>query len=129
MLIEQNEVRWLPGQEASLAPPCSNLRSFGRKWAVRKKVLMWPCWDFLTLPQWFDARKLFPLPSPCSTPARRRKHKIDNKTRHKHRYNTIPIFRSIFFPRNYTVVHLCFINTSKNVRETVKFLQYSLHPA
>ena len=25
----RKEVRWRPGQEASLAPPCSNLRSFG----------------------------------------------------------------------------------------------------
>ena len=25
----RNEVRWHPGQEASLAPPRSNLRSFG----------------------------------------------------------------------------------------------------
>ena len=37
-------------------------------------------------------------------------HKIDIKTRQKHRYNTSLIFRSIFFPRNYTVVHLFFIN-------------------
>jgi len=27
----RNEARWRPGQEASLAPPCSNLRSFGSK--------------------------------------------------------------------------------------------------
>ena len=27
----RNEVRWRPGQETSLAPPCSNLRSFGSK--------------------------------------------------------------------------------------------------
>jgi len=27
----RNEVRWRPGQEASLAPPCSNLSSFARK--------------------------------------------------------------------------------------------------
>ena len=37
-------------------------------------------------------------------------HKIDIKARQKHRYNTNPIFRSIFFPRNYTVVHLFFMN-------------------
>ena len=39
------------------------------------------------------------------------KHKIDIKTHQKHRYNTIPIFRSIFLPRNYTVVHLFLINS------------------
>ena len=35
----RNEVRWRPGQEGSLAPPCSNLRSFGSKCAALKKVL------------------------------------------------------------------------------------------
>jgi len=34
-----NEVRWSPGQEASLVPTCSNLRSFGRKCTALKKVL------------------------------------------------------------------------------------------
>jgi len=37
---ERNEVRWRPGQEASLVPPCSNLRSFGSKCTVLKKVLV-----------------------------------------------------------------------------------------
>jgi len=37
-------------------------------------------------------------------------HKIDIRTRQKHRYNTSPIIRSIFFSHNYTVVHLFFIN-------------------
>jgi len=36
----RNEVRWRPGQEASLAPPCSNLRSFGSKCTMLKKVLV-----------------------------------------------------------------------------------------
>jgi len=35
-----NEIRWRPGQEASLVPPCSNLRSFGSKCTAMKKVLM-----------------------------------------------------------------------------------------
>ena len=35
----RNEVTWRLGQEASLAPPCSNLRSFGSKCTVLKKVL------------------------------------------------------------------------------------------
>jgi len=35
----RNEVRCHPGQEASLAPPCSNLRSFGSKPTVLKKYL------------------------------------------------------------------------------------------
>jgi len=34
----RNEVRWRPGQEASLAPQCLNLRSFGSKCAALKKV-------------------------------------------------------------------------------------------
>jgi len=33
------EVRWRPGQETSLAPPCSSLRPFGSKCTVLKKVL------------------------------------------------------------------------------------------
>jgi len=40
------------------------------------------------------------------------KHKIDIKTRQKHQYNyiTITILRSIFFPSNYTVLHLFLVN-------------------
>ena len=37
---ERNEVRRRPGQEASLAAPFSNLKSFGRKFTVLKKVLV-----------------------------------------------------------------------------------------
>jgi len=36
----RNEVRWRPGQEASLAPPCSNLRPCGSKCNLLKKVLV-----------------------------------------------------------------------------------------
>ena len=36
---EHTEVRWCPGQETSLVPPCSNLRFFGSKCTVLKKVL------------------------------------------------------------------------------------------
>ena len=43
----RNEVRWRPGQEASLAHLCSNLRSFGSKSTVWRKYL-WHCWDFST---------------------------------------------------------------------------------
>jgi len=34
----RTEVRWRPGQETSLAPLYSNLRSFGSKCSVLKKV-------------------------------------------------------------------------------------------
>jgi len=47
-------------------------------------------------------------------------HKIDIKSRQKHRYNTSPISRSIFFPRNYTVVHLFFINNMDHFKEKSK---------
>jgi len=42
MLWQQgrNEVRWRPGQEAGSVPPCSNLRSFGSKCTVLKKVVV-----------------------------------------------------------------------------------------
>jgi len=36
----RNEVRWLPGQEVSLALPCSNLRFFRSSCTVSKKVLV-----------------------------------------------------------------------------------------
>ena len=36
----RTEVRWCPGQETSLALPCSNLRSFGSKFTVLKKKLV-----------------------------------------------------------------------------------------
>ena len=57
------------------------------------------------------------------------KHKINIKTRQKHRYNTVSIFRSIFFPRKYTVVNFFLSLTSITFRATVKSLQYSVHPA
>jgi len=44
-----NEVRWRPGQEASLAPPCSSLRSLQanvRRW----RKYLWHCWDFSAPP-------------------------------------------------------------------------------
>ena len=42
----RNEVRWRLGRETSLAPPCSNLRFFGNKCTVLKKVLMTLLWLF-----------------------------------------------------------------------------------
>ena len=56
-------------------------------------------------------------------------HKIEIKTRQKHRYNPSPFFRSIFFPCYYIVVHLFLLITSITFRATVKFFQYSVHPA
>jgi len=38
--LERNEVRWRSGKEASLAPPSSNLKSFGSKCTVMKRVLV-----------------------------------------------------------------------------------------
>jgi len=38
------------------------------------------------------------------------KHKTDVRTHQKHSYNTIPLFRSIYLPRIYTVVHLFLMN-------------------
>jgi len=34
----RNKVRWRPGQATSLAPPCSNLSSFGSKCAVEEST-------------------------------------------------------------------------------------------
>ena len=41
----RNEIRWRPGQEASLVPPCSNLRSWEENALYWIKYL-WHCWDF-----------------------------------------------------------------------------------
>jgi len=38
-------------------------------------------------------------------------HKIDIKTCQNHRYNKIPLFKTIFFHRNYIVTHLFLINS------------------
>ena len=48
MLLSQgrNEIRWRPGQEARLAPPCSNPSSFGRKFTALKEVLVTCLWFF-----------------------------------------------------------------------------------
>jgi len=46
----RTEVRWRLGQETSLAPPCSNLRSFGSKSTVLKKKLT-PLLGFFGSPQ------------------------------------------------------------------------------
>jgi len=43
----RTEVRWLPGQETSFPPPCSDLRSCGSKCTLLKKVqCLRHCWDF-----------------------------------------------------------------------------------
>jgi len=79
----RNEVGRHPGQEASLAPPCSNLRSFGRKFTVLKKILVTllglfgaPRWHFpppavIRRPHgyWSCAWELCPLASRRYAPA------------------------------------------------------------
>jgi len=46
---ERAEVRWLPGKETSLAPPCANLGSFGSKCTALEKQLA-TLLDFLVPP-------------------------------------------------------------------------------
>ena len=52
---ERNEVRWrMMGQETSLTPPCSNLRSFGSKCTVLKKSaydIVGTCWPLAVIPR------------------------------------------------------------------------------
>ena len=48
----RNEVSWPPGQKASLEPVCSNLRSFGTKCTVLKKVV-----GILIIPTWACAEQ------------------------------------------------------------------------
>ena len=59
----RNEVRWRPGQEASLAPPCSSLRSFGSKCTLLKKVLVTCLRHYGALRSHFAARWIVPLRS------------------------------------------------------------------
>ena len=40
--LGRSDVRWSLGQEASLAPPCSNLSSLGSKCILLKKVMLQP---------------------------------------------------------------------------------------
>ena len=72
-------VRWRPEQEASLAPPCSNLRPFRSKFTVLKKVLVtllglfgahrshFPPPQWFGAPWWFGNRGILP-PCPLVTP-------------------------------------------------------------
>jgi len=61
----RNEVIWRPGQEATSAPPCWNLRSFGNKCTALKKALV-ILLRFSALPQWLLSRGIVPL-SPLVT--------------------------------------------------------------
>jgi len=69
----RTEVGWRPGQETSLEPTCSDVRSFGSKCAVLKMYLR-HCWDFSAPTQWFGtpqrlgARDIAPHLPPSFTP-------------------------------------------------------------
>jgi len=56
------------------------------------------------------------------------KNKTDIKIRQKHRYNAIPSLRSIFFPRNYTVVHLSFIKYIEHFQANSKIFAVFFKP-
>jgi len=87
----RNEVRWRPGQEESLAPPCSNLWAFGSKYIALKKILVTllrffgvPC-SHSAPPQWLGAQGIVPpllflvtllVHSSVYSPASLRKKKI-----------------------------------------------------
>ena len=63
----RNKVRWRQEKEASVALPCSSLRSFGSKCTVLKKVLVKLLGLFGALRSDLVPRKLFPL-TPLTTP-------------------------------------------------------------
>jgi len=60
-------VRWRPVQGTSLAPPCSNSKSFGSKCTELKEVLV-TLLDFSAPPQWFGARGIAPPLPPRYAP-------------------------------------------------------------
>jgi len=59
---------------------------------------------------------------------RMNKNKTDIKIRQKHRYNAIPSLRSIFFPRNFTVVHLFFIKYIEHFQANSKIFAVFFTP-
>ena len=63
----RNEVRWGPGQEASLAPPFSILKNLGSKCTVLKKVLV-TLLRLFGAPLWFGAPIVVRRPGNCATP-------------------------------------------------------------
>jgi len=72
-----NKVRWRPGREARLAPPCSNL-IFSERNLLYWRMYMWHCWEFSAPPavichpqQWFDSREIMPPCLPSLRPYRR----------------------------------------------------------
>ena len=75
----RNGIRWRPGQESSLVPPCLSLRSFGSKCTVLKKVAyLWYCWDFPASPavirlpgNWSLVPLVTPLSQERSFPSRK----------------------------------------------------------
>jgi len=82
-----NEVRWRPGQEASLTPPCSNLSSFESKCIALKKVLV-------TLLGFFRARHSHSAPGELCPPC-------------PHRYDPDwdPVHRSRLMRRAASLIH------------------------
>ena len=60
--LGRTEARWRPGKETSLAPPFSNLRSFGSKYTVLKKKLQ-HFWNFSAPPS-ESAPRVFCPPCP-----------------------------------------------------------------
>ena len=63
----RTEIRWRPGKEKSLAPPCSNLRSFGSKCTILKKKLR-HFWNFSAPPSESAPGVLCPPCPPRYTP-------------------------------------------------------------
>ena len=108
----RNEIRWRPGHEARLAPPCLNLRSFGSKCTVLKNVFVTllglygaPHSD-LAPPLRFGARGIVPPLPPLVTPLCSMGHVRYDVKRAKHFVN----------------VHLrCIINNMERISKISSF--------
>jgi len=61
----RNEVRWHPGQDAGLAPPCSNLRSFRKKMFCIEEGICHIVGMLRHFPHWFGAPIVIRLPGNC----------------------------------------------------------------
>jgi len=62
----RNEVRWHQGQEASLAPPCSNQWGLSEANALNWRKYLWHCWDFSAPAQRFGAPVVIWRPVKCA---------------------------------------------------------------
>jgi len=71
--------------------------------ALHWRKYLWHCWGLSAPPAVIQHSRSDLAPPSCIT-----KHRINNKTRQKHRFNTIPSSEAFSFPVN-TLSYICFL--------------------